>query len=304
MKKKLEGMIAAAFTPMNEKGDLALEIIGTLAHLYEKNDVNGVFIAGSTGEGVSLTFAEKKELMIAWGKMANPGLSKTFMLGGTCLRDMQYLAECAQDNNMDAISILPPYYFKPADVEQVVDFCKLVAQAAPDLPFYYYHIPGLTNGRYPMPEFLKLAEKRIPNLGGIKFSAPELMDFHDCCTYKNGKYQLLWGIDEALLSGLVVGANGEVGSTYNYAAPLYHKIITAYKAGNIGEAEKWQRSAVKMVKLLIKYGGVAAGKAFMKIIGVDCGWFRPPIQELSDRQLKELEAELEEIGFFEFCSKL
>lgn len=303
MRKKLEGMIAAAYTPMNAKGDLALETIDSLARLYEKNGVKGVFIGGSTGEGVSLTFEEKKQLMARWGKASNRQLSKTFMLGGTCLKDMQYLARYAQDNNMDAISILPPYYFKSANVEQLVDFCSLVAQKAPNLPFYYYHIPALTNAYYSMPAFLKLAEERIPSLGGIKFSAPELMDFHDCCAYKEGKYQLLWGIDEALLSGLVVGAGGAVGSTYNYAAPLYRKIIAAYKAGKTSEAEKWQQSAVKMVKLLVKYGGTAAGKAFMKIIGVDCGWFRPPIQTLTARQLKDLEIELEKIGFFEFCSK-
>ena len=99
---------------------------------------------------------------------------------------------------------------------------------------------------------------------------------------------MFWGSDEALLSGLVVGANGAIGSTYNYAAPLYRKIIDALENNDIAEARKWQQKAVEMVSLLFKYGGGGAGKAFMKIIGLDCGNFRPPIPSLSEKKLMDL----------------
>ena len=215
--QKLEGLIAAPFTPFDKKGKLALKQIKQLARLYEKNGVKGVFICGSTGEGVALTFKEKKQVMAAWGKLKNTSLKRFFMVGGTCLKEMQVLAKLAQKNNMDAISILCPYYFKPANLTRLVDFCSEVAKAAPNLSFYYYHIPALTGGHFSMYEFLKLAENRIPNLAGIKFTASDIMDYQKCRMYKNGKYQIFWGIDEALLSGLAAGAKGGVGSTYNYA---------------------------------------------------------------------------------------
>lgn len=297
-------LIAAAFTPMDQNDRIDYGKINTLAQLYQNNGVDGVFIAGTTGESASLALEEKKQLMIHWGKQTSSSLQKIFLLGGTRLPDIQYLAQMAADHNMDALSVICPYYFKPADVEQLAHFCSLAAQAAPNLPFYYYHIPGMSGGHFSMPTFLKLAEERIPNLAGIKFSSPNLMDFHACCIYQNGKYKMYWGSDEVLLSGLAVGAAGGIGSTYNYAAPLYRKIIAALKDGRLQEAEKWQRSAVKMVGILIKYGGICAGKAFMKLIGVDCGWSRPPVDRLSDQALKNMKKELEEIAFFDFCSVL
>lgn len=301
--QKLKGLIAAPFTPFDKKGNLALDQIETLAKLYIKNGVKGAFICGSTGEGVALTFKEKKQVMAAWGKVKSPKLQKIFMVGGTCLKEMQALAKYAQKTKMDAISILSPYYFKPANLERLVDFSSEVAKVAPNLPFYYYHIPALTGGHFSMLEFLKLAEKRIPNLAGIKYTFSDIMDFQKCRAYKKGKYQLLWGTDEALLSGLAAGAKGGVGSTYNYAAPLYNKIIKAFNEGNLKEASRLQDKSVQMVELLVKYGGNEAGKGFMKLIGVDCGWFRAPLKPLSKKELAGLKSDLKKIGFFDFCSK-
>lgn len=301
---QLKGLIAAPFTPLDEQGQLQLKQIDAIARLYEKNGVTGAFICGSTGEGVSLTFEEKKQVMQRWGEVKGEKVKAIFMLGGTALEEMKQLAAYAQQGNMDGISILCPYYFKPRSLEQLVDFCKQVADTAPEMPFYYYHIPALTGGHFSMLEFLKLAETQIPNLAGIKYTHPDIMDFHACTRYKQGQYDLLWGIDEGLLSGLAIGAQGAVGSTYNYAAPLYNKIIRAYQNGQQQQAEALQFKAVQMVQLLQQYGGTAAGKAFMKIIGVDCGWFRPPIGPLSEKAVHQLEKDLETIGFFDFCSQL
>ena len=301
--KKLKGLIAAPFTPMNDQGALVLGQIEMLVQLYEKNGVKGAFICGSTGEGASISFEEKKQLMEQWGKIKSDKVKALFMLGGTCLKEMEDLALYARACNLDGISILCPFYFKPNSVEQLVRFCKQVADTVPEMPFYYYHIPALTGGNFSMLDFLKLADQHIPNLAGIKYTHPNIMEFHACSRYKNGKYDLLWGIDEGLLSGLAIGAKGAVGSTYNYAAPLYNQIIKAFEVGDLQQAENLQYKAVKMVEILVKYGGTGAGKAFMKLIGVDCGWFRFPLQPLSPKQMKGLKKELEGIGFFDFCSK-
>ena len=301
---KLKGLIAAPFTPLDEYGELDLAQIGKLASLYEKNGVRGAFICGSTGEGVSLSHEEKIKVMEVWGRDKGDFVKTVFMLGGTCLKEIKELASLAQKYQMDGIAILCPYYFRPGSVSILVDFCKEVAAEAPELPFYYYHIPALTNGHFSMLEFLKLAEKQIPNLAGIKYTHPDIMEFHACSHYNNHKFDILWGIDEGMLSGLAIGAKGAVGSTYNYAAPLYNQIIEAFEKGDLVKAEELQFKAVQMVQILVKYGGTGAGKAFMKLIGVDCGWFRLPIQPLSEQSTKALKADLEEIDFFSFCSKI
>lgn len=302
--EKFKGLIAAPFTPMDSKGDINYGVIDQLMELYQKNDIVGSFVGGSTGEGVSLTFSEKVKLIEKWGSLRNDRVKIICMLGGTSYREMQELAICAQENNIDGISALGPFYFKPNEVAQLVEYCQKITESVPEIPFYYYHIPALTGVDLSMPKFLEVADGQIDSLAGIKFTSTHIMDFHLCKMFKNGQYDIIWGCDEALLSGLVVGAESAIGSTYNYAAPLYNMIIQAFEDRNWHEAERLQRKAVLMVNLLLKYGGTSSGKAFMKILGIDCGWFRSPMSPLNQKGMEDLKSDLEQIGFFDFCSKL
>lgn len=294
--------MAAPFTPLDDRGELALHKIQDLAKLYRKNHIKGAFICGSTGEGPSLTHEEKKELIKFWAKERHEQLEMIFFLGGTSLKEITELGNLAQEYQLDGISICSPYYFKPSSLETLVSFCEQAASSAPQLPFYYYHIPAITGTNFKMADFLDKAHEVIPNLAGIKFTAPDLFDFQRCITFEQRRYNILWGTDEALLTGLSLGGIGAVGSTYNYAAPLYHRLIQTYEEGSMHEARSWQGKAVEMVNVLFKFGGIGAGKAFMKLIGIDCGWFRPPITTFPDYQLSQLKNELESIGFFEYCS--
>jgi len=195
-----------------------------------------------------------------------------------------------------------PCFFKPPTVEDLISFCAEIASSAPELPFYYYHIPSLSGVNLPMIDFLRMAKDRIPNLGGIKFSYENLMDFCQCLRFEDGRFDILFGRDEILLSALALGAKGAVGSTYNFAAPLYHLIMTAYQAGDMKTAQTEQVRAIDMVDILVKFGGISAGKAIMKMIGIDCGPVRPPLRNLSNEQYDEVCAELHRIGFFSYCS--
>jgi len=108
-----------------------------------------------------------------------------------------------------------------------------------------------------------------------------------CLDFEGGKYDLLWGRDENILSALVLGCKGAVGSTYNYAAPLYIKLVEAFNRGDIDMARKLQRLSVDMIELLGKYGGMGTGKAFMRYVGLDCGKFRIPVRNLTDEMYTE-----------------
>jgi N-acetylneuraminate lyase len=108
-----------------------------------------------------------------------------------------------------------------------------------------------------------------------------------------------------LLSGLAMGAQGAIGSTYNYAAPVYHRIIAAFARGDLAAAQAEQARANAMIAVLIRHGGMPpAGKAFMKAIGLDCGGSRLPLRSLTDEQAEALRAEAEAAGFFSFASRV
>lgn len=303
--KKIDGLIAAPFTPFDENGALNLAQIPNYYQSLKNNKVTGGFICGSTGEGVSLTFQEKVDVLKAWTKLtkSDPDFSLMILLGGTNIKECRELATIAEAEGVDAISFTSPFYFKPANVDQLAKCCAAVAEAAPNTAFYYYHIPVLTGGNFPMIDLLKAVDGKIPNFVGIKYTHEDFMDFLSCMNYADRKYDMLWGRDENMLSALVLGARGAVGSTYNYAAPLYYDLIKAFDDGDFDRANDLQQQSIDMITLLGKYGGISVGKAYMKQVGLDCGEFRLPVKNMTAEQYKSFESDVKKLNFNSFCSK-
>ncbi len=304
LETKIEGLIAAPFTPFFANGDLNPGVIPAYYSFLKANKVVGAFICGSTGEGVSLTFREKVTVLNEWAALTrnDPDFYLMMFLGGTNLRECRELAAIAEEAGVDAISFTSPFYFKPANVAQLARCCAEVASAAPRTAFYYYHIPVLTGGNFAMIDLLKEVDGRVPNFRGIKYTHEDFMDFLSCTHYADRKYDMLWGRDENMLSSLVLGAKGAVGSTYNYAAPLYHALMDAYDRRAFEEANALQQKSIDMITLLGKYGGIATGKAYMKLVGVDCGEFRLPVSNMSEERFRAFSQEVAALNFDSFKS--
>jgi N-acetylneuraminate lyase len=115
---------------------------------------------------------------------------------------------------------------------------------------------------------------------------------------------MLFGRDEILLSALALGARGAIGTTYNFAAPLYRRVMDAYEARDMATAQADQSRAREMVALLYRSGGLAAVKPIMKMIGLDCGPPRLPLHRLGRSESARLRAGLEGLGFFEYCCRV
>ena len=303
--KHLHGLIAAPFTPMHNDGSVNLELIPQYYEMLKANGVTGAFICGSTGEGVSMSVSEKKAVAEAWAACSKNDKDFIVMplLGGTSLTDCKELAKHAREIGLDAVSFTSPFYFKPANVEMLAKCCAEVASAVPDMLFYYYHIPVLTGVGFPMYDLLRAIDGLIPNFAGIKYTHEDFMDFLSCINFKNGKYDMLWGRDENMLPALAVGAKASVGSTFNYAAPLYYKLIDAFDTGDLAKAQSLQQQSIDMIRLLGKYGGIATGKAYMKLIQLDCGEFRLPVKNMSNAEFELFKKDVEQLGFNNFCSK-
>ena len=300
----LSGLIAAPFTPMHPDSSLHPELIPEYYRMLKENGVRGAFICGSTGEGVSLTIRERMLVTETWAACTKGDQDFIVMplLGGTSLADCRELALHARENGLYAVSFTAPFYFKPTTVESLAACCHEVASCVPDMPFYYYHIPVLTGVGFPMIDLLKAVEGTIPNFAGIKYTHEDFMDFLSCLHYRQGKYDMLWGRDENMLPALSLGARASVGSTYNYAAPLYHRLIDAFQRGDLEAAAGYQQQSIDMIRLLGKYGGIATGKAYMKLIGMDCGGFRLPVKNMSRADFERFSQEASELGFENFRS--
>jgi N-acetylneuraminate lyase len=166
-------------------------------------------------------------------------------------------------------------------VQSIVDAIGEVSEAAPDLPVYYYHIPRLTGVGIRMYELLHAADTQLPRLAGIKYSSFEFDDLLRCVHHRNRHYNILFGSDEMLLSGLVMGVDGAVGSTFNFFAPLYNAVIDAFGRSDINEARQRQLEVTTLVHEILKHGGHDALKAAMSIVGEPCGPPRFPFRPLN-----------------------
>lgn len=291
MHNKITGLVAATPTPFSTDGSLHLEAIAPMAELLAGQGVAGVFVAGSTGESHSLTIQERMSLVEEWAQLARPH-KLTFMVhvGHNCQLDACRLAAHAAQHGADCVSCAAPSYFKPETVEQLVDFCAPVAEAAGETPFYYYHIPKLTGVSLSMPEFLRLGAPAMPNLAGMKFTHTDLMQLQECLRLADGRYDVLFGHDEMLLAGLALGVQGAVGTTYCFAAPIYLEVIEKFAAGDLSAARAAQARAVQMIRAFAEFGFLAATKQAMTELGVPCGPVRPPLPNLSDQQSRSFHA--------------
>jgi N-acetylneuraminate lyase len=297
---RLNGLVAATHTPFAPDGELDLSAVEKQAAHLLADRVTAVFIAGTTGESHSLTAEERLALAARWSDVVRgTDLKLIVHVGSNSLADSRAFAAQAQKLGAAAISAVAPSYFKPRSLQDLIACCADVAAAAPGVPFYYYDIPPMTGLSFPMPDFLAAASDRIPTLAGVKFSNPDLAAYQQCLHVDDGRFDIPWGIDEYLLAALALGGRGGVGSSYNFAAPLYRRLIDAFDRGDLSGARAEQYRSVQLISLLAGFGYMAAAKVTMGFLGVDVGPARLPNANLDAEHRSRLRTSLDELGFFD-----
>ncbi len=299
MKRKINGLIAAAFTPFHEDGSLNLAMIPCLVDKLAHDGLAGIFVCGSNGEGPNMTTEERMQVAAAFVQAAQKRLKIIVHVGHSSIQESKKLAAHAQSIGADAFSSVAAFYFKPDSLQTLICCMEEIASAAPDLPFYYYHIPILTGVGMDMVQFLQGAGKRIPNLAGIKYTAATIHEFQSCLAVENGKYDVLYGFDELLLPALSIGAKGAIGSTYTFAAAEYLKTIELFEQHDTIAARKQHAFMVEVIRIFARYPSVPAQKAIMKMLGWNLGPCRLPLVTLSPQQYAKLYEELDAISFFD-----
>jgi len=296
---RLTGLIAAAFTPMEEDGSLALDRVGGIVEHLRGQGISAIFLCGSTGEGESLSRAEREAVATAYVEEVAGELPVIVQVGHNSLREARALAEHAARIGADAIAATPPAYWPLGDPARVVDCLEEVAAGAPELPLYYYHIPRLTGVALDELALLEQALERLPSFAGIKYSEITLDRLVRAAADFGERSNLLFGCDEMLLAGIASGAHGAVGSTYNFMGQRFHAVLDALARGDLDAARREQARASALVHAIVRFPAMPAIKATMKLSGVDCGPPRLPLRALTAAQVAELEEGLRRLGFFD-----
>ena len=303
--EKIIGLIDAPFTPFYENGEVNLEPIPAYAAMLQKNGLQGVFINGSSGEGYMLTDEERMKLAEAWVAAAPEGFKVIVHVGSCCVKASRKLAEHAQKIGAWGIGAMAPQFPKIGRIEELVKYIEEIACGAPELPFYYYHIPAFNGAFLPMVKLLEAVDGRVPNFAGIKYTFESIYEYNQCRLYKDGKFDMLHGQDETILPSLAMGgAQGGIGGTTNYNGKELVGIIEAWKAGDLELARERQNFSQEVINVICHYrGNIVGGKRIMKLIGLDLGKNRTPFQNMTDEEEAAMKAELEAINFFERCNK-
>ena len=304
MYQPIMGTIAATFTPMDKMGEVNPKKINDYAEKLKKDGLSGVFICGTTGEGMLMTLEERKIIAEEWINHQEEVFKVIVHVGTTSSKQSQELAQHAQKIGAHGTSSMGPLFFKPNTVSTLVDFCAEVAGAAPDIPFFYYHIPIISGIDLPMRDYIEEAKVKIPNFAGIKYTSDNLYEMKECNSMDDGKWNVFNGFDENLFKALQLGVFSAVGSTYNYMNPIYFSMIEEFKEGRIVEAEQKQKKCNDIIQILFGNGGAqVSGKAIMKMVGVDCGPCRLPLTNLSDKSISDLHDALQKKKFFQEISR-
>ncbi|MEI8139373.1 MAG: dihydrodipicolinate synthase family protein [bacterium] len=287
---KTKGLVAAPPTAFRADSSIDLGVVAPLAEHLRRQGVVGVFVNGTTGEGMSLCTEEREELAAEWRRVLPSGMRLFVHVGHNSVAECKRLSQHAQAIGADAIAVMAPGFFKPAGIDGLVDWCAPIAAAAPELPFYFYHMPSMNGVNVSIADFLPRAADRIPSLAGIKFTFEAMGDYMSALRVAGGRFDVLWGRDEMLLGALAMGAEGGVGSTYNAIAPIYLKLIEAFNRGDWESARDLQAQAIAFIDSLVATGNFFAGlKASLRAQGVPITpAVRLPLASVSEQKLARI----------------
>jgi N-acetylneuraminate lyase len=240
--------------------------------------VNGLYLTGSTGEGFLMTADERKQLVedvIDEVKGRVPIIVHVGAIGTKLSID---LAKQAENAGADAISSVPPFYWKFSQ-DQIFNYYRDISESV-NIPMMVYNIDmaGAMNFN-----FIKRLAK-IEGVQGVKYTLFSKFEIMRIKEEIGEKFTVFSGADEMAFAGLGFGADGIIGSGYNLFPELFLDIYKAVREGDLKTAREKQRVANAIIMLLLSDCGpyMVTLKAAMKWIGVDAGFCREPFGRLDN----------------------
>lgn len=285
MDKKFQGIYAALVTPYTPEGEVNYKEVKKLVRYLIKKGIDGFYVGGSTGEAFLLTQEERKRLLEAVLE-ENAGTCKVIAHVGQISTALACeLAVHASQEGADAVSAISPFYYKFSQ-EEVKGYYGDIMEAS-SIPMFLYNFPQYS-GFSLTPKLLdELCG--IGNIAGVKFTSNNFFDMERMRS-RHPELTIWNGFDEMLSSGLSVGADGAIGSTYNILCPIAKKVYEAMKHGNVEEAQVYQRMINTMVELSQNCSNIfVVIKAVLDMDGFSMGGCRKPFGSLPEHAKGDIE---------------
>lgn len=273
------GAMAPVFTGFRENYELNVDIVPEYAKFLSDNGVTGILVNGTTGEGVSMTSAERKSNLEAWMKEAgNYNLTVMVQIGGTSFTDVIDLARHAVTLKVHALLSLPELFFYPQSVEDIVQYLRDISEAVPDTPLFYYHIPMFTRVSVDTESLMRQCKEKVPSFGGIKFTHTNLEELQRTMQVDENLLCFL-GCDQLILSALQLGCTSQLASTINICPDMIKKIYDFHET-DYKQARKVQNHLTDLTRKITANGSwVSTMKQAMNLLHkCDMGPVRRPLR--------------------------
>jgi N-acetylneuraminate lyase len=286
----LFGILPAVVTPFAINGEFAESPFEQLlARLYESG-VDGVYLCGSTGEGLLQPVAQRKRIAEAAMRNSPRGKQIIVHVGASTTREALELAAHAASVGATAISSLPPltgnYSFG-----EIVSYYETLAQNCP-LPLVVYYFPELAPAIHSADQLRTLCT--IEGVAGAKFTSYDLLTMSQL---KRDGVVVYYGRDEMLAAGLLFGADGGIGTFYSLVPWIFTELFRLAQQGRWQEAMPLQAQVNELIRISLQYPLYPVVKELLRWTGIDCGpCLAPRRQYLTQAEVNRLRSEIEDAG--------
>ena len=288
---KFTGVMPALITPLTDEGKLNRDVLERLIEDLIAQGADGFYIGGATGEGIILDVDVHKELTTESIKIIGGRVPSIVHIARMNYNEMVDLAVHAEKAGADAISAIPPLFYS-YDHEAIYRYYEGLSNAI-NIPIMIYNNPN-TGVHFSAEQVAELYN--IKNVTAIKWTNYEFYQVMRILDLTKGEFNVISGPDEMLLCGLAAGADGCIGTTYNFLMPEVRAVYDAFRAGDIEGARKAQTVVSTIVDELIKYNVVLATKVILEAKGYDVNHPLYPMHDYTPEQKAEMLANLQKAG--------
>jgi dihydrodipicolinate synthase/N-acetylneuraminate lyase len=273
--KILHGVVPAMATPIQSNGyQVERAGIAPLVNFLIDRGVSGLFVGGTTGEGILLSSQQRKWLYEETITAASGRVPVLLHVGANTTSEAINLADHASSIGASAVVAMTPYFLTVSD-EALLDYFSAIAKAAGNTPFFAYDIPQLAvNGV--SPKLLQQLSQNIPNFAGLKCSRPDMQMIRQHLDVLPAECCLMVGNEYIALGALAMGATGLISGLSTAVPEPFVALTKAYTAGQLPQAQAIQKQISKMLDVLPANARFGSIKSILNERGIQVGTTIPP----------------------------
>ena len=303
MKEKFKGLWPAMFTPVDDDGEPVYKEIEKLVELFISQQMDGLYILGSTGQGILFTEDQRRKVTEAVSKTSVGKIPVIVHVGALTTAESIRLAQHAEKCGVDGISSVPPIYYS-GNADSALEHYKSIAGAV-SLPFFPYQ---LGNNSIPgdLDAFIQRLLK-IPNVGGMKLTTNHLLEISGIHNYARGQLKLFSGSDELFCHASLCGTVGAIGTFYNIWGVECKQVLSEFVHGNYKLGKEFMLSFQKMIQQVLPNAWPFFRKAMMLKYNIDIGKTKAPLgntqKEWENNKVLEIIEKIESVAGLNPISK-